>query len=318
MRTLWRTAASLLRQYPILWLPLILVEFINFNIRWFERVVQRSLTQQLLPWLTESRSVLGATDHIPPTVQTLRNLSLLLLPLGLGTELITIILGAAALVATAALLRSLAEGRPATPPEALPSIASSRRRIFLFALTLLGLQVVSNLLTSFLSPLIFSINPEDKLGRLLSLSLKSQNALQASHLIPNLISHLWVLPIVLCIVYIVAPLQARLAQPPEAAPVPDHAKQARTAAILTAVAMSALSFLVAMLEVPLFQLLRPASTLVLYPVSAITSLITALPYVFLYIAFYLIANPDSSLITTPEIPLDLPTPPQSPPESTSA
>jgi hypothetical protein len=319
MRTLFRTTASLLRQYPILWLPLILAELINFNITWFERMLQRSLMQQLLPWLTESRSVLdGATGHIPATAQTIRNLQLILLPLDLGTELVCILLSAAALVVTAALLRSLAEGCPATLPTALASIAPSRRRILIFSLTLLGLKAIWDVLTAFLSPLIFSLNPEDKLKRLLSLSPKLENVLEITHLIPNLVSHLWVLPIALCIVYIIAPLQARLAQPPDAVPVPDQAKQARIAAILTAVAMSALSFLVAMLEVPLFQLLRPASTLVLYPVSTITSLITALPYILLYIAFYLITTPDSPFAAIPDSPEPLPEPPQSPPSSISA
>jgi hypothetical protein len=319
MRTLFRTTASLLRQYPILWLPLVLAELINFNITWFERMLRRSLMQQLLPWLTESHSVLGgATGHIPATAQTIRNLRLILLPLSLGTELLCIFLSAAALVVTAEILRSLAEARPATLPAALPSIAPSRRRILIFSLALLGLKSISDVLTTFLSPLVFSFNLEDKLEHLLSLSLKSANVLEATHLIPNLVSHLWVLPITLCIVYIIAPLQARLAQPPDAAPVLDQAKQVRIAAILTAVAMSALSFLVAMLEVPLFQLLRPASTLVLYPVSTITSLITALPCVPLYIAFYLITTPGSPLASTPDSPDPLPEQPQSPPESISA
>lgn len=299
MKALWRSTLSLLRQYPILWLPLVLAEFINFNITWFERMLQRSLMGQLLPWLTESRSVLGgATSHIAPTAQTIRDLHLILLPLDLGTELICIFLSAAALVATAELLRSLAKGRPATLPAALASIAPSRRRILIFSLTLLGLNAISEVLTTFLAPLVF-VNFEHKLEHLLSLSLQSANVLEASHLIPNLASHLWVLPVALCIVYIIAPLQARLAQPPDAAPVPDQAKQARTAAILTAVAMSALSFLVAMLEAPLFQLLPPSSSLVLYPIGTITSLITALPYVPLYIAFYLITTPEGPLNMSP-------------------
>jgi hypothetical protein len=319
MKALWRSALSLLRQYPILWLPLVLAEFINFNITWFERMLQRSLMGQLLPWLTESRSVLGgATSHIAPTAQTIRNLQLILLPLGLGTELICIFLSAAALVATAALLRSLAEGRSATLPAALASIAPSRRRILIFALALLGLSAISEVLQTLLFPWVFSFNPERKLEHLLSLSLKSANVLEASHLIPNLVSHLWVLPIALCIVYIIAPLQARLAQPPDAPPVPDQAKQARIAAILTAVAMSALSFLVAMLEAPLFQLLPPSSSLVLYPIGTITSLITALPYVPLYIAFYLITTPDNPFAAIPDSSHPLPGPPPFPPESRSA
>jgi hypothetical protein len=318
MRTLFRTTLSILRQYPILWLPLILAELINVNITWFERMLQHSLMRQLLPWLTESHSVLaGATGHIPPTAQTIRNLSLILLPLGLGTEFVCIFLSAAALVVTAALLRSLAEARPATLPAALPSIAPSRRRILIFSLALLGLKAISDVLTTFLSPLVFSFNLEDKLERLLSLSLKSESVLEATHLIPNLVSHLWVLPIALCGVYIIAPLQARLAQPPNATPVPDQARQTRIAAILTAIAISTLSFLVAMLEVPLFQLFRLSSTLALYPVHIIASLVTVLPYVLLYIAFYLITTPDSPFAAIPDLPAPLPEPPQSPPESIS-
>ena len=59
MRTLWRSSISILRQYPILWLPVLLAEFINFNLGWFTNSCRHWLIQRILPWLSEGHSVLS-------------------------------------------------------------------------------------------------------------------------------------------------------------------------------------------------------------------------------------------------------------------
>jgi hypothetical protein len=154
-----------------------------------------------------------------------------------------------------------------------------------------------------LSPLIVSVNPQTiqgKLEALFSLSLKTSNALEKLNLVPNLINDLLTLPITLGFVYIIATLQLRLIQPQNFNPTPEQKKPARLAAIYAAVAFIVLGILTSTVEFILLQQLSPASNLVVYAVRTITSLITAIPYVPLYIAFYLIANPDSPLATLPE------------------
>jgi hypothetical protein len=132
----------------------------------------------------------------------------------------------------------------------------------------------------------------------LDLSLKSSIALENSNIFPILIDHIWVLPITLCLVYVVAPLQLRLVQPPDFGFSLGQKRDARLAAILAAVASSVLGIVTAILESQLFQHLRLAATFT-YPIWTITALINAVPFVFLYVALYLIANPDSPVAVPP-------------------
>jgi tetrahydromethanopterin S-methyltransferase subunit C len=304
MRTLWRTTASLLRKYPILWLPAILAEVLAFNIGWLENLLRHWLIQKLLPWLSEGHSVLSNSPvYGAPTQQVMNKVIFLATPIEWGARFLSDAIFACALVATAAMLRRISHTGIGTLREAVAPIAASSRRILIFSLKIFGLNIAFRSMAGLLSPLIVSVNPQTiqgKLEALFSLSLKTSNALEKLNLVPNLINDLLTLPITLGFVYIIATLQLRLIQPQNFNPTPEQKKPARLAAIYAAVAFIVLGILTSTVEFILLQQLSPASNLVVYAVRTITSLITAIPYVPLYIAFYLIANSDSPLATLPE------------------
>jgi predicted tellurium resistance membrane protein TerC len=87
--------------------------------------------------------------------------------------------------------------------------------------------------------------------------------------------------------------------------------------VTAAIAISALALVAFAAEQGVFELVFGTGPR-LYLAHALTSLITAVPYVPLYIAFSLIANPERPLVAIPETQLALPSLPQSPPPSSAA
>jgi hypothetical protein len=180
----------------------------------------------------------------------------------------------------------------------------SIRRILVFAFTLCGLEVIAGLLISFLSPLLPAFYQPDlqiKLEHLIPLSVSYQIALQISKLLSYLISngfvYFWLIPITLCVVYVIAPLQVRLLQPPDTDPTAQQARSARIAGTLAALASAACAFLLFQFRLWVHP---PSSPGTMYFFQAATSLIALATYVPLYIAIYLIATPESPLSALPE------------------
>jgi len=306
MRDLWRSTTSVLRQHPILWLPVAIVEFIAFNLGWLEHMFQNYLLHQLIFRLSEDHSVLSATAAAPNHVTMLR-LQYITILLGLSTQLLYDVLLACALFATAAILQRIAETGGGMLREAVAPVKSSIRRIMVYALTLFGLGVIAGSLISFLSTLVHPLNLLDfqsKLEKVLSLSLQSQFALERSNFIPtfinSLLHYLWTIPITLCVVYVIAPLQVRLLQPPDTNPTAKQARSARIAGALAALALAACAFLLFQVTFSLIPSSFPGAR---YFFQAANSLITLAIYAPLFIAIYLIATPDSPLAipSTPPI-----------------
>jgi hypothetical protein len=296
MRTLWRSTVSLLRQYPVLWLPVLLAAFINFNLRWITDFFRHWLIQRILPWLSEGHSVLSnAPVYGGLSQQAINKAILLVSPLEWATRFLSDLILACALVATAAILHSIAQtGRGSLRYAAVP-IRSSGSRIAIFSLILFGVNVVAGFLVGIIAPLVWSLHLPDLLERILSLSLSSRLEVEKLNLFPNLIGNLWPLPITLCVVWVIAPLQIRLIQPPGSISAPDQIKRARMAALVTALVATAVSLLVLLAESTLFLLHLPASNPAFHAIEAIASLIDHAPYVPLFVALYLIATPGSPL-----------------------
>jgi len=300
MRDLWRSTTSLLRQHPILWLPIAIVEFVNFNLCWLENLFNNWRFHQLLLRQSEGRSVLSASPlSVAPTHATMLKLETITIPISLSTQLLYDVLLACALFATAVILQRIAETGSGTLRDAVAPVKSSIRRIMVYALTLFGLGVIAGSLISFLSTLVHPLNLLDfqsKLEKVLSLSLQSQFALERSNFIPtfinSLLHYLWTIPITLCVVYVIAPLQVRLLQPPDTNPTTQQARSARIAGALAALALAACAFLLFQVT---FSLIPSSFPGVRYFFQAANSLITLAIYAPLFIAIYLIANPESPL-----------------------
>jgi hypothetical protein len=232
-------------------------------------------------------------------------------PLTYGTQLLCLFVSASALIATAAILRSIAEKGDGSLRDAAAPIAASSSRILIFSLKLFGLNLIAGALAGFLMPLVQPLKLQADMEKLFSLPLKSQLAMENSHLIANLVSHLWVLPITLCVVCLIAPVEVRLLQPPNFIPPRGQATIARIAALLGALAVTLLSLLISVLEAPLMQHLSlgtriSSSTAIEYPMWIISSLIAAAPYVLLYVAFYGIAT--QAVAIPPSLPIVAPDP----------
>jgi hypothetical protein len=292
MRTLWRSSISILRQYPILWLPVLLAEFINFNLRWFTNSCRHWLIQRILPWLSEGHSVLSNGPVYGGLSQQVINKAILLAsPLEWVSRFLSDLMLACALVATAAILYNIALSGRATLRDAAMPVRSSGSRIFLFSLILFGVNTVAGFLVGIIAPLVWSLHLPDLLDRSLPLSFSARSAVERMNLFPNMIGNIWALPITLCVVWVIAPLQIKLIQPPGSIPTPDQTKRARMAALVTALVATAVGLLVLLAESPLFPLQLPASNLTLHAIEAIASLIDHTPYVPFFIALYLIATP---------------------------
>jgi hypothetical protein len=302
MKALWRSTLSLLRKYPILWLPVALARVISFNLHWVDSTVRSKLIHALMPWLmhTHAHSVLSGNVVVDsPEPDALRKFVVLTAPIQYGTQFLGDFLFACALIAIAAILHSFATTGRGTLREAAIPISSSSYRISIFCLKLLGLNLIATLVISFLAPFVTSFISHNGPEKLLLLSPESQMALGRSALFINLIDHLWILPITLCVVYLMAPIELHLLQPPDLPPTPYQRKQARLAEIIAAVAISAIGVAVSAAERNLFQVIARTDQNV-YLTSIVASLVRAIPYVPLYVAFYLIANPDTPLAIAPK------------------
>jgi hypothetical protein len=284
MRILWRSTTSLLRQYPILWLPVLVAEIVNFNLRWFERLLLRPLRHQLILWFSQAHSVLSTTPvPIQPTGSIMIKTALLTAPLEWGMQFLCAAVTVASLVATAAILQSIAKTGRGTLRAATAPITSSRRCILILSLQSWGLNILFTSLLELLSPLVFSIhNLQAYLGR--------------SNLAGSFFSYLWVLPVTLFVCYIIAPLEVRLLQSPESTPAPDQARRARVVAILVALGLCVFNPFTGMTESYILQMSLLAFSLKFFLIELLFSLIRTAPYALLFIAFYLIANPESPLV----------------------
>jgi hypothetical protein len=296
MRILWRSTTSLLRQYPILWLPVLVAEIVNFNLRWFERLLLRPLRHQLILWFSQAHSVLSTTPvPIQPTGSIMIKTALLTAPLEWGMQFLCAAVTVASLVATAAILQSIAKTGRGSLRAVIAPITSSRRRILIFSLQLFAFGVIAGIVIAIFLPLLSTLYLPYKLAQFFSLSLKTEMVLNKLQL-NFLTNYILLAPITLISLYIMAPLAVRLLQPPDSIPAKHQAKQARIAALFVSVATCILSYLLFRLD-SLFIALQYAPTgPVAYLFHTFTSFIAAGPWVPLFIAFYLISNPESPLV----------------------
>ncbi|MGP8259513.1 MAG: hypothetical protein ACLQM6_06110 [Acidobacteriaceae bacterium] len=312
MRDLWRCSKSLIRQYPILWLPVAIVEFIDVILGWLERLFRHWLIQKLFLWMSEEHSVLSKSPvYGQPTQHVMNQVMIITVPLGWCILLLYNVLLACAIVAMASMLQRIPEAGTGTLRDTVAPVKSSIRRIMVFAITLFGLNVIGQSITAFLTALIQFPNLnhlqsalEQMLEHILSLSVRSQIALEHSNLIVNLFGILWPIPITLCVVYIIAPLQVRLLQPPDTNPTAQQVRSARIVWLLAIVTSTLATCARVLLQTGLVVALQsPVSISYLFQV--VTPLISVAIYTPLFIAIYLIANPGSPL-AIPPIPPGIP------------
>jgi hypothetical protein len=288
MRNLWSTTTSLLRQHPILWLPVILADVASFWLSWLERLLHTQLIEQVVIWLSQSHSVLGDTpDYSTLTPAVSNKAAALTAPLVWTTRYLGICLYTAALIATAAIVYSVAAPETATLKQSRSSIWTSRRRILIFSLKFFFLNAVVGILGSWL--LSWSLQLQSFWEKSTSTSPAFQIAIEKSNL-PVLLPALL---LAAAIATIMAPIAVRLLQPPPVPLSPQQAKSARHASLIVVAVAAVLQVLIQQVEPSLFQHLGTA-TATLLTVGFAVSLITAIPFVPLYVALSLIATPEAN------------------------
>jgi hypothetical protein len=285
MRNLWSTTTSLLRHHPLLWLPVIVADVASFWLSWLERLIHTQLIEQVVIWLSQSHSVLGNTpDYNSLTPAVSAKAQALTAPLVWTTRYLGICLYTAALIATAAIVYNLSEPEAAPLKQARSGIWTSRRRILIFSLKFFFLNAVVGILGAWL--LSWALQLQSLWEKTTSPSSTLQIAVEKSNL-PVLLPALL---LAAAIATIMAPVAVRLLQPKGVPLTPQQAKSARHASLIVVAVAAALQVLIQQVEPYLFQHLGTA-TPTLLTVGFAVSLITAIPFVLLYVALSLIATP---------------------------
>jgi hypothetical protein len=274
MRNLWRNTAYLFWQYPILWLPVVLADVIAYCLRTFQSWMQHAVIQSLV----EGHSVLSSS---PEPVSTLPvTWAIIFAASKLMVELVNLYLYAAAMIALSILIPALVARMKMPWQQILPVVKQSCVRILLFSLKLFGMILVA----SFLDVELVMYLPR---LHFLPLSMAVPSRDQNIALVALFFA---------AVAWLLAPSAVALLRPRGSPPAENlrHARNFAAVCVLTSVAI----YLFAQVEKASFA---PLLTSVFRGnlFWGVLSVISAIPYVPLFIAIYLIATPGSPLAIPP-------------------
>jgi hypothetical protein len=128
MGKLWRKSFELFREYPVLWLPCVCAVLLNLAASRLERLG----VSQLATWISIRHSVLGGDIIDPSAIEDHRRM--IVIPLGLSMQFITVSLFVCALVATVKLMQMIESRETAEVAAAMKETLSKWRRISWFTL----------------------------------------------------------------------------------------------------------------------------------------------------------------------------------------
>jgi hypothetical protein len=247
------------------------------------RTLQRYLSHQVVLWMYRSDSVLSSAPDYTYQSSKIVKVAFLTAPLLWGTYFLTILFYATALLTTGVILRNLADTGRAQIEIVVSTVSSSLARSMRFSVKLLALCALSAIILAFpLTTLALKLGPD---GILTS---------------PIYIYGL-VLLFSLAIACFIGPDAIALLRPANSGSAPhQQAYSARVSASIAVALSTALSLFVAQARMPLWNSWRDHAAIVHTILDAAGSLIVTLPYVPLFIALYLIANPNTPLTLTPE------------------
>jgi len=271
MRTLWRTTVYLFWQYPILWVPVLLADGIAFCLRTF----QAWTTQTVIRDFIAGHSVLS--DAPEPIRAVPVAWAIVFGTARALVELVNLCLYSAAMIAISILIVALLAQTKTSWRQVLLRSNPFRADVLVFTLKLFGMILVAAFLNiefvGYLARLAFTFSPLENTA---------------------------VVGIIYAaIAWLLAPsaivILRRHKSPPTDSVSLHHARNFAAACILVSTAI----FLSAEIARPSFaRLLTAVLWARLYWMVA--SAATALPYILLFIALGLIANPDSPLAADPE------------------
>jgi hypothetical protein len=278
MRNLWRAAAFLFGQYPILWLPVLLADLTGFCLKG----LQVWMTHAVLEKLLAGHSVLSNTAEpittLPATWAAVFGTTKFLV------WYLNIYLYAAAMIAVSILLPALIAQKIAPWLEVLSKLKEVRTQMLLFSLKAFGIILITSLLSVQLTVYLSRL----PLAMFSTISdWRSQSFVLIALLYP-------------AIAWLLAPTVLTLLCPAQSPPKHiGNLRQSRNFAAVCVLVSEVVYLLSRSIEPSFGPLLTTA--LAIQAFWAIASAVSAIPYILLFIALYLIvANPDSQL-TTPSM-----------------
>jgi hypothetical protein len=268
MRQIWRNAVHLFWQHPVLWLPLILADLLAFCLG----LLQSFLSHEIAARFFADQSLPGNTPEYSRQATALIPNQLLTAAFGLVTQLLSICLYTAAFLITAQLVRLILEDLSPNLRSAARSATLHLGAIFSFSLKLFGWAIVSALLLA--TPVYFFIfqNHERRLME------------------TPYFTHGLALLVAICVAYFITPAAIELLRSPDSEPVPPKlAWQGCGFSIPTVMVSQAIAFLAQIAERSFLSSSIRAQPIDMQAVHSIASLLSAIPYIFLFIALALIA-----------------------------
>jgi hypothetical protein len=269
VRQVWRETAALFWEYPLLWLPVLGADLLSFLLIRAQKFVTHELINHLL---LPPASVFGGGQSLPES--SWRALTLKAATLGApflwGTYFLATVLYTTALFMTAAFVRDIKQSQRCDFRLALEFAGRRRRLIVRFSLMMLGLFV--------LAALIFAITPQigDR-----PLALTS----------PAAFAYGYTAMACICIAYWMSPVAMRRISAEGPRPLTEQSRSAsRIFAIPIALASLLLAGLLPYLERSLAAEHLLKNFLARSALEVVLSLVSALPYVVLFIALTLIAD----------------------------
>jgi hypothetical protein len=267
MRNLFRRTSFFFWQYPILWLPVAIVDPIVFCFN----LLDQKLTHGMILTLVTRHTVLGnAPESIVPSASQTLKIILLTKPINWGTHLVALCLYVSAMMTIFTLISALSSRQNLSFSRILLPLQHSFPRLVFFSLKLLiaiGFAAIPFLLVTVL---FF-----EKTGvRYISIRTFSLifSALACS-----------------AIAYLVAPEAVKLLRPHTSQPIASElAHQARISAALAVIACDILYFLATQTRPTFVSVSTRWIDDFIYEVVA--SLISATPYTVLFIALSLLAE----------------------------
>ncbi len=268
MRNLFRRASFLFWQYPILWLPIVVVDPIVFCLNTFAN----KLNHAIILSVVTSHSVLGNTPEpiAPSSFQTLKIL-LLTKPIDWGSHLIALCLYISAMMATFTLISALRSKQRFSLGSILYPLQQSFSRLVFFSLKLLIAIGIAALILSSVVVVFFQKNG--------TRFISTQN-----------FGYFFATLALSAIAYLMAPAAVKFLRPHDSEAItPEIARQTKISAVLASIASAAIYFFAIQIR-PSFSSRSTIWGGVLY--EAIGSLVSATPYIVLFIALSLLAKND--------------------------
>jgi hypothetical protein len=273
MRQLWSNAANLLWQHPILWLPLLFADLSAFSLG----EVQKLLAYAIAVWSLQEHSVLGNAPYTNIHRDTSQVWEQLLTSSsGLLIQFLSVCLYTAAFLITANLVRLFLQN---LSPNAWSAVKSANLRlpaIFSFSLKLFVLSFVIALFIT--TPLYFFF---------------FRSHLGSTVATPPHFAYGLTLLVSLCVAWIITPAAITLLRPPNFKPITSKTiMRGIGSSILTVIASTTLAFLAQIAQRSLLSNSAHMQPIAIQAIHAIASLLTSVPYIFLFIVLALLATSD--------------------------